>query len=271
MEQTHKVVLFMQPEHRQTPAPLHAMVPAMEQENYIIRHIIKLTFQTTMKKVIILIVFIVLSDFLFAQFVIENAVKDVDGNSYNAVKIGNQIWMKENLRTTKYCNGDPIELVTDSVAWPNYGTGAFCNYRNDENIAITYGRMYNYYAVADQRKLCPTGWHVPTDSEWEQLCQFLGGNMIAGGKMKEAGTAHWLSPNEGATNESGFTALPAGRQYHESFCFLGEYTNLWSSTEFITDEDTDVVWCRYMSFSLEQLCRFTYKKYYGLSVRCVKD
>jgi uncharacterized protein (TIGR02145 family) len=94
---------------------------------------------------------------------------------------------------------------------------------------------------------------------------------VAGGKMKEAGLKHWHSPNEAATNESGFTALPAGRQYHHSYCFLGEYTNIWSSTEYLTDYDTDVVWCRYMTMSHGQLVRFTYKKNYGLTVRCLKD
>ena len=224
-----------------------------------------------MKKILILSASIMISGLLSAQQVMENAISDIDGNVYNSVIIGSQTWMKENLRTTRYSNGDPIEFVTDSLAWPNYRTGALCNYRNDPKIAQTYGRMYNYHAVIDKRGLCPQGWHVPSDDEWQVLCDYLGGNMIAGGKMKEAGTAHWLAPNEGATNESGFTALPAGRQYHQGFWFLGEYTNMWSTTEFITREDTDVVWCRYLSLSLEQLNRFTYKKYYGLSVRCLKD
>jgi uncharacterized protein (TIGR02145 family) len=224
-----------------------------------------------MKKILILSACIMISGLLSAQQVMENAISDIAGNVYNSVIIGNQTWMKENLRTTSYSNGDPIESVTDSVAWHNYRTGALCDYRNDPKISQIYGRMYNYYAVIDKRGICPQGWHVPSDDDWQILCDYLGGYMIAGGKMKEAGTSHWSSPNEGATNESGFTALPAGRQYHQEFWFLGEYTNMWSTTEYITDYDTDVVWCRYISFSLEQLNRFTYKKYYGLSVRCLKD
>ena len=224
-----------------------------------------------MKKILILSAYIMVSGLLSAQQVMENAISDIDGNIYNSVTIGTQTWMKENLRTTSYCNGDPIELVTDSLAWHNYRGGAVCNYKNDPKISQTYGRMYNYYAVIDKRGLCPKGWHVPSDDEWQVLCDYLGGHMIAGGKMKEAGTEHWSGPNEGATNESGFTALPAGRQYHQEFWFLGEYTNMWSTTENITDYSTDVVWCRYLSFSLEQLNRFTYKKNYGLSVRCLKD
>jgi len=218
-----------------------------------------------------LIVFISLEVPVTAQQVIKNAARDVDGNIYNAVVIGKQTWMKENLRTTRYANGDPVLLITDTIAWAVQRTGSFCNYSNNNDIAQVYGRMYNYYAVVDDRKLCPSGWHVPTDGEWDTLCEFLGGKMVAGGKMKEAGTLYWHEPNEGATNQSGFSALPAGRQYHHSYCFLGEYTNLWSSTEFINDYDPDIVWCRYMSQSHEQLCRFTYKKNYGLSVRCLKD
>jgi uncharacterized protein (TIGR02145 family) len=244
------------------------MEQVMEQGKHILQHTIN---DMVMKTIILVSILLILSNVLIGQYIIENAAQDVDGNSYNAVKIGNQIWMKENLKTTRYSNGDLIELVTDSTIWPEYTTGAFCNYQNDYAIAEEYGRLYNFYAVNDPRHLCPTGWHVPSDAEWSILSDFLGGHMKAGGKMKEAGTGHWSAPNEGATNESGFSALPAGRQYHESFWFLGEYTNIWSSTEYITNEDTDVVWSRYMSFSLEQLNRFTYKKYYGLSVRCLKD
>jgi uncharacterized protein (TIGR02145 family) len=224
-----------------------------------------------MKKLMLFFASIMVAGSMSAQPDMEAAVRDIDGNTYNTVKIGTQVWMKENLKTTRYQNGDPIVFVTDSMAWSNAQAGAYCNYRNDPGIAQTYGRMYNYYTVTDKRGLCPQGWHVPSDDEWQILCDYLGGNMIAGGKLKEAGTAHWSGPNEGATNESGFTALPAGRQYHHEFWFLGEYTNMWSTTEYLTDYDTDVVWCRYLSFSLEQFCRFTYKKHYGLSVRCIKD
>ncbi len=206
-----------------------------------------------------------------AQTLFREAVRDIDGNVYNAVRIGKQFWMKENLRVTRYNNGDSIRFVTDSLAWAEQCEGSYCNFHNSPELYKTYGRMYNFYAVGDERKLCPQGWHVPSDDEWQILCDYLGGFWVAGGKMKEAGEKHWHAPNDKATNESGFTALPAGRQYHHGFFFLGEYTNIWSSTEFTTGTDTDVVWCRYMTMSHGQLVRFTYKKNYGLSVRCLKD
>jgi uncharacterized protein (TIGR02145 family) len=188
--------------------------------------------------------------------------------------------MKENLKTTKYSNGDPIVLVKDTFAWTSLKTAAYCNYDNSEDIANEYGRFYNYWAVADSRNLCPSGWHVPSDTEWEILSDYLGGLKFAGGKMKEGGNKHWISPNVGSIdpntgeygyelNESGFTALPAGRQYHNSYTFLGLYANIWSTTQ--CEYDEDLVWCRYMTFSLPHLNRFTYKKRYGLSVRCLKD
>jgi uncharacterized protein (TIGR02145 family) len=117
--------------------------------------------------------------------------------------------------------------------------------------------------------LCPSGWHVPDDAEWSKLSNFLGGDLVAGGKMKLNDFNYWNSPNSGATNESGFSAMAAGRQYHNTYAFLREYTNIWSTTQ--CEYDDDLIWCRYMSFSLPNLCRFTYKKHYGLSVRCIKD
>jgi uncharacterized protein (TIGR02145 family) len=234
-----------------------------------------------MKIVIILLAFTIVPFFSFSQAKPEGQVTDIDGNVYNTVKIGNQIWLKENLKVTRYNNGEPIQLVKDTNAWTKLTTPAFCNYNNNERIAQEYGRMYNYYTVVDARKLCPSGTHVPNDKEWETLSDFLGGTLVAGGKMKEPGTRHWKSPNvmvidtmngnfsEIPLEESGFSALPAGRQYHNCYTFLGEYTQIWSVTQ--CEYDDDLVWCRYMTFSLPHLKRFTYKKHYGLSVRCLKD
>ncbi|NVO01262.1 MAG: fibrobacter succinogenes major paralogous domain-containing protein [Bacteroidetes bacterium] len=234
-----------------------------------------------MKKLIILLVFSTLPFFTFSQGKSEGQIVDIDGNIYNTVKIGDQVWLKENLKVTKYNNGEPIQLVTDTFAWTNLKTAAYCNYRNNESIAQEYGRLYNYWTVVDERKLCPVGTHVPNDLEWETLSNFLGGLKVAGGKMKESGTKHWWSPNvmtidtmngnftEISPNESGFSALPAGRQYHNCYTMLGEYTEIWSTTQ--CEYDDNLVWCRYMTFSLPHLNRFTYKKRYGLSVRCIKD
>jgi uncharacterized protein (TIGR02145 family) len=139
-----------------------------------------------------------------------NTVTDIDGNIYHTVTIGTQVWMVENLKTTKYRNGDPIPNVTGN-AWAALTTGAYCWYNNDAaTYKATYGALYNWYAVADSRNIAPTGWHVPTDAEWTTLTTFLGGESVAGGKLKETGTNHWTSPNTGATNETGFTALPGG-------------------------------------------------------------
>lgn len=234
-----------------------------------------------MKIVLILLVFLTFPFFSFSQAKSEGQIVDIDNNVYNTIIIGNQVWLKENLKVTKFSNGDPIELITDTVAWTILTTPAYCNYNNTESIAMEYGRLYNYYTVIDKRNLCPAGWHVPDDSEWETLSVFLGGTMVAGGKMKEPGTKYWRSPNvmsidtvsgdfsEIPVDESGFSALPAGRQYHDSYAFLGEYTQMWSTT--LTDFDADLVWCRYLSFSLPHLSRFTYKRHYGLSVRCLKN
>ncbi|MEI7897091.1 MAG: fibrobacter succinogenes major paralogous domain-containing protein [bacterium] len=217
----------------------------------------------------------------FSQSKVADQVTDIDGNIYNTVKIGNQEWLKENLKVTRYNNGDPISQITDVFAWTKLTTPAYCNYNNDERVAQEYGRLYNYNAVVDPRKLCPSGTHMPDDQEWETLSEFLGGLKVAGGKMKEAGTKHWRSPNvmvidttngnfsEIPVEESGFSALPAGRQYHDQYIFLGEYTQMWSVTQ--CEYDDDLVWCRYLTFSLPHLKRFTYKKHYGLSVRCLKD
>jgi uncharacterized protein (TIGR02145 family) len=234
-----------------------------------------------MKIVLKLLIFTIVPLLSFSQASSEGQVADIDGNVYNTVKIGNQVWLKENLKATRYNNGDPIIAITDTLAWTKLTAAAYCNYNNSERIAQEYGRMYNYFAVVDSRKLCPAGTHVPDDKEWEILCDFLGGTLVAGGKMKESGTRHWKSPNvmtidttngnftETAPYESGFCALPAGRQYHDCYTFLGLYTQIWSTTQ--CEYDDDLVWCRYMTFSLPHLKRFTYKKHYGLSVRCLKD
>jgi len=234
-----------------------------------------------MKIVLILLVLSIIPFYSFSQAKSVGQVVDIDENIYNTVVIGKQVWLKENMKVTRYNNGDPIQLVTDTIAWTSLTTPAYCNYANNENIAQEFGRLYNFYTIIDNRKLCPSGWHVPNDAEWDTLSVFLGGTIVAGGKLKEPGTKYWNSPNvmsidttngdfsEIPVDESGFSALPAGRQYHDTYAFLGEYTQMWSTTQ--CEYDTDLVWCRYLSFSLPHFKRFTYKKHYGLSVRCVKD
>lgn len=133
-----------------------------------------------------------------------------DDKVYKIVKIGNQVWMAENLNTSHYLNGDSIPQVQDKAEWVALTTGAWCYYQNDAENGKTYGKLYNWYAVNDPRGLAPEGWHIPTDAEWIALIDYLGGTNVAGGKMKQIGTVHWISPNLGATNESGFSALPGG-------------------------------------------------------------
>ena len=137
-------------------------------------------------------------------------VFDIDGNGYDTVVIGTQTWLVQNLRVTHLNNGVSIPNITNSTLWKNSTTPALCYYNNDSvSYAAIYGALYNWYAV-NTNNLCPTNWHVPSYSEWETLITYLGGASVAGGKLKEVGTTHWTSPNTGATNSSGFTALPNG-------------------------------------------------------------
>lgn len=159
-------------------------------------------------------------------------VTDADGNVYDVVLIGNQKWMTENLKTTRYKDGTSITNITDGGNWGSIGSGAYCWYDNDASTnKNTYGALYNYFAVADPKGLCPGGWHVPSQSEFTTLIDYLGGQAVAGGKMKETGTLHWSSTYPGVTNESGFTSLPAGYRYtNGQFNGIRNAGYNWSST-----------------------------------------
>jgi len=193
---------------------------------------------------------------------------DIDGNAYDVVTIGTQTWMKQNLNVTHYRNGDAIPNVTDNNTWANLATGAYCNYNNDSSYTATYGRYYNWYTVVDSRNLCPTGWHVPGDAEWTTLTDYLGGVSIAGGKLKEAGLTHWISPNTAATNETGFTALPGGyRDNNGTYVNIGYFGYWWSYTE----SNTSNAWSRNMGYVHSYAYRDYDNETYGFSVRCLKD
>jgi len=193
---------------------------------------------------------------------------DKDGNVYTSVIIGTQEWMVENLKTTKYNDGTPIPLVEGITEWVNLETPAYCWYNNDPaTFKNPYGALYNWYAV-NTGKLCPTGWHVPTDAEWTTLTDYLGGEDVAGGKLKETGTTHWDSPNTGATNETGFTALPGGsRHTNGMFDYVGNHGFLWSATD---SRASDALY-RYMYYHSSDVARDDYYKKLGYSVRCLKD
>lgn len=164
-------------------------------------------------------------------------VTDINGNIYMTVQIGTQCWMRENLKASSYNDGVPIPIVTGDNAWANQTSGARCWYNNDSSAyAAAYGEMYNWYAV-NSGKLCPTGWHVPTDAEWTTLTDFAGGTSVAGNKLKSTRTEpaphpRWNSPNNGATNEFGFSALPGGYRdyYYGTFDNIGYGGHWWSST-----------------------------------------
>ncbi len=149
-------------------------------------------------------------DNLADDFQVDGIVKDVSGNLYKTVKIGDQIWMAENLKTERYANGDLISNVKDDSEMIILNTGAWCNYDNSTKNDEIYGKLYNWNAVADSRNVCPVGWHAPTIDEWTILSDYLGGKNLAGGKMKSTDTSLWESPNINATNESGFSGLPGG-------------------------------------------------------------
>lgn len=200
---------------------------------------------------------------------IENdTVTDIDGNVYKTVQIGNQIWMAENLRVSRYRNGDFIPYIENNEERRSIiATGACCNYNYNLDYDFEYGKLYNWYAVDDKRGLAPKGWHVPSAKEWLILIDFLGGKYIAGGKLKEAGTKHWETPNKGATNESGFTALPAGNStgsgYFGSIGSLGEW---WGATIWSGGGNQLKLWTIGADLHLEGC-----SPSWSLSVRCLKD
>ncbi|MDO8952800.1 MAG: fibrobacter succinogenes major paralogous domain-containing protein, partial [Draconibacterium sp.] len=161
-----------------------------------------------------------------------SSCEKMDTTEYESVTIGTQVWMLKNLNVTTYRNGDAIYNVTDNTEWRNLTTGAYCDYENSSIKADTYGRLYNWYAINDSRNIAPTGWHVATDGEWTTLINYLGGLNLAGGKLKEIGTSHWNTPNIGATNESGFTALPGGYRHYDGGSYdLKNMGSFWSSSE----------------------------------------
>ena len=190
---------------------------------------------------------------------------------YTFVKIGTQNWMTTNLAVTHYRNGDKIPQVKTKAAWHALTTGAWCWYNNDSATGAVYGKLYNWYAVNDPRGLAPTGWHVPSDLEWDTLSAYLGHN--AGGKLKdtgtiEAGTGLWYAPNAGATNKTGFTGLPGGfRSSNGSFYYIGNNGYWWSSAE----SNTINAWNCILNYTIGNIYRNTSHKRLGFSVRCLRD
>jgi uncharacterized protein (TIGR02145 family) len=187
------------------------------------------------------------------------------GEEFKTVKIGNQVWMAENLNVDHYRNGDPIPEVKDAEKWSQLNSGAWCYYDNDSANGKIYGKLYNWFAVNESRGLCPAGWHVPSDDEWTVLGNYLGGNEVAGGKLKS--TTGWNAPNSGATNSSGFMGLPGGYRNDGTYSTIGDLGGWWSSTESVSS----LAWGRSMYYNASDVYRYNDVEHNGSSVRCVKD
>jgi uncharacterized protein (TIGR02145 family) len=200
----------------------------------------------------------------------DTVIQDGDGNIYTSVKIGPQIWLVENLKTTRYNDGSPIPKVADFFTWSITNSDAFCWYANDSSTyKPSFGALYNWYAV-DKGKLCPKGWHVPSNDEWTALTAYLGGLSASSGKLKESGTLHWNSPNSESTNSSGFTALPGGyRSYSDgAFFSKGDNGSWWSSSP----GPVFGAWMRAMTnYETTDVREISTYLEYGISVRCLKD
>ena len=196
------------------------------------------------------------------------SVTDIDGNVYNTVIIGTQVWMVENLKTSHYRNGDAIPTGLSDADWQNITSGAYAIYNNKASNDTKYGKLYNWYAVSDTRNICPVGWHIPTKEEWGTLVTFLGGGdaSVAGGKMKSLNL--WKSPNTGATNSSGFTGLPGGLRFEDaSFEYIGTFGVWWTFTE----NFTNTAFYEYLYYDNSGISWATDSKSLGCSIRCVKD
>ena len=181
------------------------------------------------------------------------------------VRIGNQVWTSKNLDVSTYRNGDDIPEVQDFKEWKNLTTGAWCYYENKTANGATYGKLYNWFAVKDPRGLAPKGYHIPTNAEWTMLTDYLGGDSIAGTKIKS--TSGWDNNGNG-TNTSGFAGLPGGgRNGNGVFGSVGAFGFWWSSSEF----STDYAWYRYLGDGNGNVGRSYFNKHYGFSVRCLRD
>lgn len=231
--------------------------------------------------IILLAIHTLLPQFTVAQGSVKTgSVTDIDGNTYPTVKIGDQTWMAENLKTTRYTNGDSIYLELGNTTWGNLTTGAYCYYDNDMENFENFGYLYNWYVVSDERQVCPENWHVPTETEFEELEKYIGMDVIdaqrfgwrgtdIGGKLKDENTFLWDPPNVGATNESGFSAIPGGFRRRRSGTYEGINGGcyLWSSTDYMFNEVSH----RVLSSFTSNIYHSGIHKRNGMSIRCIQD
>jgi len=200
--------------------------------------------------------------------VVPTTVADIDGNVYHTVTIGTQVWMVENLKVTRYNDGTAIPYVPDSADWVALKTQGYCWYGNNASAnKNSYGALYNGYVLSSGKNIAPVGWHIPADSEWTILTTWLGGENVAGDKLKEAGSAHWSIMNVSATNESGFTALPGGyRGSFAKFAGMGSVGFWWSSTPYGYG-----FLYRYMYDNDSRVESGNINKEWAYSIRCIRD
>ena len=207
-------------------------------------------------------------------------VNDIDGNTYNTITLGTQVWMVENLKTTHFRDGTEIPNITDNAPWSYNSTSttpAYCDYNNTPANSDVYGRLYNLFALKDSRGIAPAGWHVPIYSEWNTLFNYLGGWEIAAGRMKETGYSHWLSPNTGADNSSGFTGLGTGDRAWSSngtFCCQLSRASFWSSSSSFSSGSASL-FVAYLNYNKESTSMTVGGigggQNFGFAIRCIKD
>jgi len=195
-------------------------------------------------------------------------VTDIDGNVYSVVKIGKQLWLRENLNVSHYSNGDSIPYYKYEKVIYHFTSGKYCDYENKPENSAIYGKLYNWYATVDRRNLCPSGWHVPSDKEWLTLTTYLGGDSVAGGKLKDSTVGVWQSPNVGATNEAGFSALLGGVYYKiGTFSSIGNYGYWWSTTKH--SPEYALGFC--MNYFSKNVSCSNHNMENYFSVRCIKN
>lgn len=220
-------------------------------------------------KIIFAFIFPILS---FAQEgIFKGYVNDIDDNEYRTIQLGTQEWLSENLKTTKYNDGSPVPNIQNEDEWFNLTSGAWCYYDNKIENNLKCGKLYNWYVICPitngGKNICPVGWHVPTESDWSVLINYLGGSALAGGKLKEMGTSSWDFPNTGATNSSLFNGLAIGYRYDGQFINKGNHCNWWSKTEF-SMESSKLVYLREntatMFFGIAN-------NKTGLPIRCIRE
>lgn len=200
---------------------------------------------------------------------LKGIINDIEGNSYKTIGIGTQIWMAENLRSTRFNDSTLISNISDSLLWGNLTSSAYCWYNNDTSMRIPYGALYNWYSI-NTDKLCPTGWRIPTEEDWTILINRLGGDLVASGKLKVIGTDYWNKPNAGASNSSMFNAVPSGSSWSGSFSGFGRYCNF--ATVFEDETSNSNI------FNISLWYNRAYMVYdspitktTGVSVRCIKN